>query len=120
MAVTIKDVADRAQVSYTSVSRALNGKKGVSEETCEKILVIAEEMGYRPNALARGLVNNRTYTLGLIIPDIINPFFPEIARGVDEAARKERVQASSSATPDGIWSRSGVPSICWRKNGSMV
>lgn len=89
MAVTIKDVAERAGVSYTSVSRALNGKKGVGQETTARIISIAEEMGYRPNALARGLVNKRTYTLGLIIPDIINPFFPEIARGVDEAARKE-------------------------------
>lgn len=89
MAVTIKDIAVKANVSYTSVSRALNGKKGVSEETRRQVLAIAEEMGYFPNALARGLVQRRTYTLGLLIPDIINPFFPEIAKGVDEAARKE-------------------------------
>lgn len=88
MAVTIKDVAIRAGLSYTSVSRAMNDKPGVSRENRERILEIAKAMGYTPNNLARGLVNKRTSTIGLIIPDIINPFFPEIARGIDDAAEE--------------------------------
>jgi len=86
MNVTIKDIAARAGVSYASVSRALTGKPGVSDETRQKILKLAGEMHYQPNAMARSMVKKRTKTLGLIIPDILNPFFPEIARGVEDAA----------------------------------
>lgn len=87
MAVTIKDVAKKADVSYATVSRALNGKYGVNEKTRAKILAVAQAMGYTPNAIARGLVKNQTYTIGLIIPDITNPFYPEVARGVEDQAK---------------------------------
>ena len=86
MESTIKDIAQRAGISYSSVSRALNGKKGVSEETRQKVSKIAEEMEYSPNALARGLVQKQTGTIGLILPDIANPFYPELVRGVEERA----------------------------------
>jgi LacI family transcriptional regulator len=84
---TIKDIADKAGVSYATVSRALNGKYGVRPSTRERVLAVARRMGYRPNAIARGLVTRRTMTLGLVVPDIKNPFFPEIAGGVEDAAR---------------------------------
>jgi LacI family transcriptional regulator len=83
---TIKDIAKVAGLSYSSVSRALNGLKGVSEDTRKKVLEIAESLEYTPNAVARGLVQKQTGTLGLILPDITNPFYPEIARGVEERA----------------------------------
>ncbi|NQT60855.1 MAG: LacI family DNA-binding transcriptional regulator [Bacteroidetes bacterium] len=86
MKATIKDIAKVAGISYSSVSRALNGLKGVSEETRQQVRKIAEEMEYTPNAVARGLVQKQTGTLGLIIPDITNPFYPELARGVEERA----------------------------------
>jgi len=86
MKMTIKDIAKTAGISYSSVSRALNGLKGVSEETRQKVRDIAEQMDYSPNAVARGLVQKQTGTLGLIIPDITNPFYPELARGVEERA----------------------------------
>jgi LacI family transcriptional regulator len=84
---TIKDIARKAGVSYATVSRALNGKYGVKPSTRERVLHIARRLGYRPNAVARGLVTRRTMTIGLIVPDITNPFFPEVAEGVEEAAR---------------------------------
>ena len=84
---TIKDIAKKAGVSYATVSRALNGKYGVRASTRELVLAVARRMGYRPNAIARGLVTRRTMTLGLIVPDIRNPFFPEVAGGVEDAAR---------------------------------
>jgi LacI family transcriptional regulator len=87
--VTIKDIARRANVSYATVSRALNNKSGVRETTRRRILELAEELCYTPNAIARGLVKKQTHTLGLIIPDITNPFYPEVARGIEEEAARE-------------------------------
>ena len=84
--VTIGDVARTAGVSVQTVSRALNNKGEISPTTRERIVIIAEQLGYRRNAIARGLVTNRNMTLGLIVPDIANPFFPDIARGVEDQA----------------------------------
>lgn len=84
--VTIKDIARKANVSYATVSRALNNKRGVREATRTRILDLASKMSYTPNAVARGLVKKQTLTLGLIIPDITNPFYPEVARGIEDGA----------------------------------
>jgi len=86
MEVTIKDIARKANVSYATVSRALNNKRGVRESTRHRVLALAAEMSYTPNAIARGLVKKQTHTLGLIIPDITNPFYPEVARGIEDGA----------------------------------
>jgi LacI family transcriptional regulator len=86
MSATIKDVAKKANVSYTTVSRALNNKYGVKKETRDRIVKAAAEMGYTCNAIARGLVKKKTNTIGLILPDITNPFFPEIAMGIEDGA----------------------------------
>ncbi len=88
MTPTIKDIAARAGISYATVSRALNEKYGVSRETREKVKALAEEMGYRPNAIAQGLVNRTTMTVGLIIPDITNPFYPRLALGIEDRLLK--------------------------------
>lgn len=87
--VTIADVAREAGVSLMTVSRAVNNKGGLSDETRERILRIVDRLGYRPNIIARGLVTKRTGTLGLVVPDNTNPFFSEIARGVEHAAYAE-------------------------------
>ena len=83
---TIKDIARLTNVSYSSVSRALNNSKGVSDETRKEVLRIAAELGYKPNAIARSLVKQQSDTIGLIIPDLMNPFFAEIAQSVFDAA----------------------------------
>lgn len=89
MEVTIKDIAEKAGVSITTVSRVLNNKtKGVGEKTRKKVLEIVEELNYIPNAVAKGLVTKKTNILGLIIPDITNPYFPEIAKGVEDTANE--------------------------------
>ena len=84
--VTIKDIAERIGVSYSSVSRALSGKPGVRDDVREKAAAEARRLGYFPNELARGLVMRRTHSIGLVIPDITNPFSPEVARGVANRA----------------------------------
>ncbi len=84
--VTITDVAKRAGVSTATVSHVLNGTRYVREETRACVLAAVNELGYRPNRLARSLVRGETHTLGLIIPDQANPFFAELARGVEDTA----------------------------------
>ncbi|AZR73753.1 LacI family transcriptional regulator [Anoxybacter fermentans] len=88
MSVTIKDIAKEANVSTTTVSRVLNNKPDVSDKTKKKVLEVINKLGYNPNGIARGLVLQKTYTIGLIIPDICNPFFPEVARGIQDKARQ--------------------------------
>ena len=89
MTPTIKDIAREANVSYATVSRALNHKYGVHPKTKELIFRIAKQLNYTPNAIARGLVTRQTQTIGLILPDITNPFYPEVARGVEEGAQEQ-------------------------------
>ena len=84
--VTIKDIAEYTGVSYATVSRTLNNLSGVNQATREKILAAASEMGYRPNIHARSLKTNKTYTIALVVPDISNPFFADIALSVNEFA----------------------------------
>lgn len=88
MKVTIKDIAKEADVSITTVSRVLNNKPDVSIDTRKKIEQVIEKLGYNPNTIARGLVTKKTYTIGLIIPDISNPFFPEVAHGIESKAKE--------------------------------
>ncbi|MBA0049693.1 LacI family transcriptional regulator [Streptomyces sp. AJS327] len=85
--VGIKDVAARAGVSVATVSRALNGHHGVRPETRERVLRAVTELGYRPNAVARSLRTDQTRTVGLVIGDVLNPFFTELARSVEDTAR---------------------------------
>lgn len=88
MMITIKDLAREVNVSVTTISRVLNNKPDVSEETKKKVKKAIEKMGYNPNTVARGLVLKKTNSIGLIIPDINNPFFPEIIKGVERTAKK--------------------------------
>lgn len=86
MATTIKDIAKKLNISYSTVSKGLNDSSEISESTKKKIRKAAKELNYTPNAIAQGLVTKRTKTIGLIIPDITNPFYPEIAMGIEETA----------------------------------
>jgi LacI family transcriptional regulator len=84
--VTIRDVARRADVHPGTVSRALNEQTRalVNPDTAERVLRAAEELGYRPNPIARGLKTNRSFTVGVLIPDLTNPLFPPIMRGIED------------------------------------
>ncbi|MBC7255670.1 MAG: LacI family DNA-binding transcriptional regulator [Chloroflexi bacterium] len=84
--ITIQDVAERAGVSRQTVSRAINNKGEIRAETRARVLAAARELGYRPSSIARGLKTRRTLTLGLVVPDIANPFFAEVVRGASERA----------------------------------
>ncbi|MFI0820574.1 LacI family DNA-binding transcriptional regulator [Streptomyces sp. NPDC021098] len=83
----IKDVAQRAGVSVATVSRVLNDHPAVRTDTRDKVLAAVADLGYRPNAVARSLRTHQTRALGLVISDVLNPFFTELARSVEDAAR---------------------------------
>lgn len=86
MNITIYDVAREANVSMATVSRVVNGNPNVKPTTRKKVLATIERLGYRPNAVARGLASKRTTTVGAIIPDISSVFFAELARGIEDIA----------------------------------
>ena len=84
---SIKEVALRAGVSVATVSRVLNDHPAVRPDTRERVLAAVADLGYRPNAVARSLRTDQTRTLGLVISDVLNPYFTELARSVEEEAR---------------------------------
>ncbi|MGQ0452835.1 LacI family DNA-binding transcriptional regulator, partial [Bacillus sp. SS-TM] len=86
MNVTIYDVAREANVSMATVSRVVNGNPNVKPTTRKKVLEAIDRLGYRPNAVARGLASKKTTTVGVIIPDISNTFYAELARGIEDIA----------------------------------
>ncbi len=87
MSATIVDVAARAHVSTATVSRVLNGSGHASSATRERVIAAARDLDYRPSGVARSLKLRATRTLGLIVTDIENPFFPALVRSVEDAAR---------------------------------
>ena len=87
--VTMAQVAREAQVSLMTVSRVINDKEGVSQATRERVQAVIERLDYHPSDIARGLVTKRTGTLGLVVPDVANPFFAEVARGAERVAYDE-------------------------------
>jgi LacI family transcriptional regulator len=84
--ITLREVAEAAGVHAGTASRALNPEtRGlVNEATAARVLRAADELGYRPNPIARGLKTNRSYTVGVLIPDLMNPLFPPIVRGIQD------------------------------------
>ncbi len=87
--ITMSDVARRAGVSLMTVSRVVNNKGEVSPETRQRIQRVIEELGYRPSGIARSLATRKTGALGLVVPDVTNPFFADIAKGVEHLAYAE-------------------------------
>lgn len=83
---TLDDVARRANVSRQTISRVINNKDEIRESTRQRVLVAIQELGYQPNTLARALASNKSADIGIVVPDIAQPFYPEIARGVEDGA----------------------------------
>jgi len=86
LTVTIYDVAREAGVSMATVSRVVNNNPNVKPQTRKKVFEAIEKLGYRPNAVARGLASKKTTTVGVVIPDISNSIFAEVARGIEDIA----------------------------------
>lgn len=85
--ITIKEIAVMANVSPATVSRAINGDKGVSEKVRAEILELCRQNGYRVNTIARSMVKKRTHSIGMIIPNVMNPFYAEIVFHLESYSR---------------------------------
>nr|WP_303047246.1 substrate-binding domain-containing protein [Paenibacillus odorifer] len=83
---TIKDVAQKANVSIATVSRVLNNLSGYSDKTKQKVNEAIKEIGYQPNAIARGLINKRTQTIGVMFPSVSGAFSSDLLKGIEELA----------------------------------
>jgi len=84
--ITLKDVARESGYDISTVSRALSGAYGVNHETRAEVLAAAKRLDYRPNRVARGLATGRAGIIGLLVSDLRNPYFVEVARGAEDAA----------------------------------
>lgn len=88
MPVTVKDVAKEAGVSAATVSRVINNDIRISDETKNKVLECIDKLGYRINNIARSLKTNKSYTVGFLCPELVNDFFMNVAKGVEDELRK--------------------------------
>lgn len=88
MSVTMKDIAKKMGLSESTVSLALNDKKTVGEKTKKRVKAVAREMGYLPNIIAQNLANQRSFTFGLIVPDIESAYYAKVVKAVDKIVRK--------------------------------
>ena len=90
--ITIKDVARQLNVSISTVSRAFNDKYDIRKETREEILRVAREMGYRPNPIARKLIQQKTFNVGVVVPEFVNSYFPEVIIGIQDVLLEQGYQ----------------------------
>ncbi|MEH6854233.1 LacI family DNA-binding transcriptional regulator [Priestia megaterium] len=97
---TIRDVATKAGVSAATVSRIINNKGQATPETIARVHAIIKELGYKPNVVARSLTSRKSNTIALLVPTISNPFFPELARGVEDVANSHGLNIFLCNTDD--------------------
>jgi LacI family transcriptional regulator len=89
VAVRLKDIAQDLGVSVVTVSKVLRNHEDISEETRERVLKRIKELNYQPNPSARALVTGRTHLIGLVVPDLVSPFFPQLAKGISRILREK-------------------------------
>ena len=103
MAVRLKDIARDLGVSVVTVSKVLRGNADIGDATRQRVLKRMKELNYQPNMMARGLASGRTFTVGLVVPDLVHPFFGEFAKslgGVLRTSSRALILASSEEDPD--------------------
>jgi LacI family transcriptional regulator len=103
MAVRLKDIARDLGVSVVTVSKVLRGTADIGDDTRRRVLKRMKELNYQPNMLARGLASGQTYTVGLVVPDLVHPFFAEFAKslsGVLRTSKRALILTSSEEDPE--------------------
>ncbi len=126
---TLKDVANRVGVSVATVSYALTGRGSVSEETRKKVLAAVKELSYRPNRTAQAMRTGFTQSIGLLLPDLTNPFFPELAQKIENAARQRdfsvllvdcQSNTDTEAEAFDLLRQQGVDGIIWVPSTDLI
>src|SRR5215207_11298914 len=92
MPVTLADIARELGVSKMTVSRAINDHPSINADTRERVLEVARRLNYKPNHHARALATNRSYLIGVIVPDLMHSYFAEILHGIGSVARASKLQ----------------------------
>ena len=115
MAARLKDIAQELGISGRDhLSKVQRNHPDIGEETRNRVLKRMKELNYQPNFAARSLIAGRTWTIGLVVPDLLHPFFAQIAKGISvEVRRKGYSLLISSSDEDRRWSRKRLRS-CWR------
>lgn len=117
---TLADIAKIANVSLMTVSRAVNNKPGLSDSLRQRILALTEEMDYRPNAFARGLVTQQTAVIGLVVADITDPLYAQIARGVEDITYENHYSLILHNTYGDGGREAAVLEMLWQKGAEGV
>lgn len=126
---TVKDIATSVGVSVATVSNALNNRPNVGYELRQKVLRVAKELGYRPNRQAQAMRTGRTRAIGLVLPDLTNPFFPALAQAVENKARSFGLMVcliDSQGRPDSesdgfaLLTQNAVDGVIWCPLGSRL
>ena len=127
--VTVKDIATAVGVSVATVSNVLNDRPNVGADNRRKVLEVARKLGYRPNRAAQAMRTGRTRTIGLVLPDLTNPFFPELAQAVENKARSlgllvclidSQSRAHSESEGFAMLMQHAVDGVIWCPLGSRV
>src|SRR3984893_12909982 len=100
MAVRLKDIARDLGVSVVTVSKVLRGNADIGDETRRRVLKRMKELNYQPNMMARGLASGQTYTVGLVVPDLVHPFFAEVAKALRGDLRTNRRALTLAASEE--------------------
>ncbi len=121
MATRLKDIAADLGVSVVTVSKVLRNHSDISEETRERVLKRIRELNYQPNLAARALVTGRSSTIGLIVPDLVHPFFAEVAKGITRHLREHGyVLMISSSEEDGAVERQEIAHMLARRVDALI
>jgi LacI family transcriptional regulator len=121
MAVRMKDIARDLGVSVVTVSKVLRNHSDIGDETRERVLQRVKELNYRPNLAARALVTGRTCTVGLIVPDLVHPFFAELAKGLSRILRRKGYSmVISSSEEDAGLERQEIEQLLARRVDALL
>ena len=121
MSVTLADIARELGLSKMTVSRAINENPLVNSKTRERVMEVARRLNYQPNHFARALVTNRSYLIGVIVPDLMHSYFAEILHGIGAYARSANYQIVIGNSEEDVTREiAEAEALCWRTDGLIV
>jgi LacI family transcriptional regulator len=121
MAIRMKDIALDLGVSVVTISKVLRNHSDISEETRQRVLKRMRELNYQPNLAARALVTGRSFTIGLVVPDLVHPFFAEVAKGLSSVLREQGYRLLiSTSEEDPVLERGEIDDLLARRVDALI